>query len=69
MIDAMDKAAGLSEDDALFTARRFRPEFVQGAEACRLSVLQPVCRTGLIRLAPTPVINRSPYPISVVCIR
>ena len=32
----------------------------------RLSVLQPVCRTGLIRLAPTPVINRSPYPISAV---
>ena len=49
MIDAMDKAAGLSEDDALFTARRFRPEFVQGAEACRLSVLQPANDQGLGR--------------------
>ena len=49
MIDAMDKAAGLSEDDALFTARRFRPEFVQGAEACRLSVLQPANDQGLAR--------------------
>ena len=49
MIDAMDKAAGLSEDDVLFTARRFRPEFVQGAEACRLSVLQPANDQGLGR--------------------
>lgn len=41
MIDAIDKAAGLSPDDALYSARRFRPEFVDGAELCRLSVLQP----------------------------
>lgn len=41
MIDAIDKAAGLSPDDALYSARRFRPEFVEGAELCRLSVLQP----------------------------
>ena len=47
MIDAMDKAAGLSPDDALFNARRFRPEFVQGAELCRLSVLLPVNDQGL----------------------
>ena len=47
MIDAMDKAAGLSPDDALFAARRFRPEFVQGAEECRLSVLQPTNDQGL----------------------
>lgn len=47
MIDAMDKAAGLSPDDALFAARRFRPEFVQGAEECRLSVLQPANDQGL----------------------
>ncbi|MER8885986.1 hypothetical protein [Mesorhizobium sp. M0312] len=47
MIDAMDKAAGISPDDALFTARRFRPEFVQGAEECRLSVLQPANDQGL----------------------
>ena len=47
MIDAMDKAAGLSPDDALFRARRFRPEFVQGAELCRLSVLRPANDQGL----------------------
>jgi uncharacterized protein YciW len=41
VIDAIDKAAGLSPDDALYSARRFRPEFVEGAELCRLSVLQP----------------------------
>lgn len=47
MIDAMDKAAGLSPDDALFSARRFRPDFVQGAELCRLSVLMPATDQGL----------------------
>lgn len=47
MIDAMDKAAGLSPDDAVFNARRFRPEFVQGAELCRLSVLTPADGLGL----------------------
>lgn len=47
MIDAMDKAAGLSQDDPVFEARRFRPEFVQGAELCRLSVLQPAADRGL----------------------
>lgn len=47
MIDAMDKAAGLSPDDAVFKARRFRPEFVQGAELCRLSVLTPADGLGL----------------------
>ncbi|MER9067696.1 hypothetical protein NKH84_14165 [Mesorhizobium sp. M0902] len=47
MIDAMDKAAGLSPDDTLFAVRRFRPEFVQGAEECRLSVLQPANHQGL----------------------
>jgi uncharacterized protein YciW len=47
VIDAMDKAAGLSPGDALFTARRFRPEFVQGAEECRNSVLQPTNDQGL----------------------
>ncbi|ESX59558.1 hypothetical protein NKH89_30885 [Mesorhizobium sp. M0923] len=47
MIDAMDKAAGISPNDALFAARRFRPEFVQGAEECRLSVLQPANDQGL----------------------
>ncbi|AZO22079.1 MULTISPECIES: CMD domain-containing protein [unclassified Mesorhizobium] len=47
MIDAMDKAAGLSPEDALFAARRFRPEFVQGAEECRLSVMRPANDQGL----------------------
>ena len=47
VIDAMDKAAGISVDDALFTARRFRPEFVAGAEDCRRSVLQPANEQGL----------------------
>ncbi|MGB9096344.1 CMD domain-containing protein [Erwinia sp.] len=54
MIDAIDKAAGLSPDDELFNARRFRPEFVEGAELCRLSVLQPEDDQGLeqaLRLA------------------
>ncbi|CCV08421.1 conserved hypothetical protein [Mesorhizobium metallidurans STM 2683] len=43
----MDKAAGISPDDALFSTRRFRPEFVQGAEECRLSVLKPANDQGL----------------------
>lgn len=54
MIDAVDQAAGLSPDDTLFSARRFRPEFVEGAELCRLSVLQPDNNQGLdadLRLA------------------
>ncbi|MGR6432628.1 CMD domain-containing protein [Rhizobium sp. PAMB 3174] len=54
MIDAMDKAAGLTPDDAVFEARRFRPEFVEGAELCRLSVLAPKTDQGLppvLRLA------------------
>lgn len=54
MTDAIDKAAGLSPDDALYSVRRFRPEFVDGAEACRRSVLQPDNTQGLsaaLRLA------------------
>ncbi|MCW0000579.1 hypothetical protein OE766_20315 [Pararhizobium sp. YC-54] len=47
MIDAMDKIAGLSPDDVVFKARRFRPEFVEGAEMCRLSVLTPAAGLGL----------------------
>lgn len=49
MTDAMDKAAGIAPDDALYATRRFRPEFVQGAEACRLAVLQPANDQGLER--------------------
>lgn len=54
MIDAIDNAAGLTPDDALFRARRFRAEFVDGAEACRRSVLTPENDLGLtaaLRLA------------------
>lgn len=47
MIDAIDKAAGLTADDALYRARRARPEFVEGAELCRLSVLRPENDQGL----------------------
>lgn len=47
MIDAMDKAAGLSPQDALFETRRLRPEFVEGAELCRRSVLIPESDLGL----------------------
>ena len=36
VMDALDKAAGLTVDDAIFNARRARPEFVDGAELCRL---------------------------------
>ncbi|WP_119944355.1 hypothetical protein [Neorhizobium sp. NCHU2750] len=50
----MDRLAGLSPDDAVFKARRFRPEFVDGAEMCRVSVLEPQNDQGLavdLRLA------------------
>ncbi|MTD27312.1 CMD domain-containing protein [Erwinia sorbitola] len=47
MIDAIDKAAGLDAEDALYGTRRFRPEFVEGAELCRLSVLHPENDQGL----------------------
>lgn len=47
MIDALDQAAGLAADDEIFTARRFRPEFVTGAEQCRQSVLSPEDDLGL----------------------
>ena len=54
MIDAIDKAAGLTPEDALYKTRRLRPEFVNGAEACRKSVLAPDEDQGLsveLRLA------------------
>lgn len=41
MIDAIDKAAGLTSEDEVYRARRFRPEFVDGANLCRQSVLIP----------------------------
>lgn len=47
MSDAMDVAAGLPPGDMLFEKRRFRPEFVRGAELCRRSVLTPTDDLGL----------------------
>ncbi|RPD96792.1 hypothetical protein BBB56_17755 [Candidatus Pantoea deserta] len=54
MNDAIDQAAGLTPEDALYQTRRLRPEFVEGAEACRKSVLAPEDGQGLpadLRLA------------------
>ncbi|WP_336748802.1 hypothetical protein [Pantoea vagans] len=54
MSDAIDQAAGLTPEEALYQTRRLRPEFVEGAEACRLSVLTPADEQGLpadLRLA------------------
>jgi uncharacterized protein YciW len=47
MKNLIDKAAGLSEDSAIFAARRQRPEFVDGTEACRASILSPENDLGL----------------------
>nr|WP_205298920.1 hypothetical protein [Pantoea communis] len=52
--DAIDQAAGLTPEEALYQTRRLRPEFVEGAEACRVSVLAPEEDQGLpadLRLA------------------
>ncbi|RPE70945.1 uncharacterized protein YciW [Pacificibacter maritimus] len=46
-LDAMDRAAGLSADSPLRSFRAFRPEFVEGSEACRLAVLTPEDDLGL----------------------
>jgi uncharacterized protein YciW len=54
MSDAMDRAAGLTLQEALYRTRRLRPEFVDGAEQCRASVLTPADDQGLaaeLRLA------------------
>lgn len=47
MTDAIDRAAGLAPGDALHALRRLRPEFVDGAELCRVSVLTPASDQGL----------------------
>jgi len=52
--DAIDRAVGLNAEDALYGTRRLRPEFVDGAEQCRISVLAPNDDQGLapdVRLA------------------
>mgnify|MGYP001107198558 CR=1 FL=1 len=46
-MDSMDRAAGLAPEDTVFGARRFRPEFVKGAELCRASALTPASDLGL----------------------
>lgn len=54
MSDAIDRVAGLTPEDALYQTRRLRPEFVEGAEQCRQSVLTPEEDQGLsaeLRLA------------------
>ena len=47
MTDAIDQAAGLADTDPRHALRRLRPEFVDGAEACRASVLTPAEDLGL----------------------
>lgn len=47
MTDATDIAAGITPGDPRHALRRLRPEFVAGAEACRLSVLAPRADQGL----------------------
>lgn len=45
--DAISLAAGLAHDSPLHTIRAFRPEFVEGAQACRAAVLVPEDDLGL----------------------
>lgn len=47
--DTIDRVAGIASDTALYSARRFRPEFVEGAERCRRAVLEPASDVGLGR--------------------
>jgi uncharacterized protein YciW len=47
MSDTMDRLAGLAPTDPVYQARRARPQFVAGAEACRISVLAPRADMGL----------------------
>ena len=41
MIDQIDRVAGLTADNPLAALRRQRPDFVDGAESCRIAVLDP----------------------------
>lgn len=47
--DTIDRVAGIESGSALHGARRFRPEFVEGAERCRGAVLEPASDVGLGR--------------------
>jgi len=45
--DAIDEAAGLTPDDAIFDLRAARPDYVEGAETCRTATLLPREDLGL----------------------
>ncbi len=45
--DAIDLVLGLVPGDSLHALRRLRPEFVAGAQACRIAVLHPADDLGL----------------------
>lgn len=47
--DIINQLAGLDDGSALAAARATRPEFVDGAEACRSAVLEPAVDAGLGR--------------------
>jgi len=52
--DAIDRAAGLERDTPTYDVRDRRSEFLAGAEACRIGVLEPADDLGLspeIRMA------------------
>ena len=48
-IDTIDRVAGIEDGSTIHSARRFRPEFVEGAERCRRAVLDPPTEVGLGR--------------------
>ena len=45
--DAVDRAAGIDPDGPTFALRERRPEYLEGAEACRVSTLHPDEDLGL----------------------
>lgn len=46
-LDAIDLAVGAKDGGALHALRQMRPEFVTGAEACRIAVINPATDQGL----------------------
>jgi uncharacterized protein YciW len=46
-MDRIDRLSGIQPDSALYAIRRERPEFVDGAELCRHTVLAPENGLGL----------------------
>jgi uncharacterized protein YciW len=47
--DIINQLAGLADGSSLAATRATRPEFVDGAEACRAAVLEPALDVGLGR--------------------